>query len=161
MAMLAGSVIGIMSTVSIDGFYPTAAHPGDWHWDGSAFMDSTRGLSIGADGILSRVDRVPTNGIAPEEVAHGRLSAALETALMGTGLSLLLGRAIVTTLAECSKASAEGKESVQTIIITAIAGAATILIFQAAAAHRVSAVLGPVPAVLLTVLALARDRSPR
>ncbi|HEY8087135.1 MAG TPA: hypothetical protein VIF09_04805 [Polyangiaceae bacterium] len=144
--LVAAIAIGFLPGVRVDGFFPTAARASSWHWTGSAFVDAARGLSVGADGVPVSVP-VLAGAIGEGFPSFARVSAAAVTLLAGLALPLLLGRWLV----------ARGRPALD-VAAAGLALAASLVAFQAAAAHRVPATLAVLPAAGLLVLAARRYR---
>jgi hypothetical protein len=133
--------------VDVEGFFPSATHASAWTWDGSAFVDRIQGLRVGADGAPERAAVEPAAvlaGIPP----FGRASAAVATALAGLALPLLVARAALVRARALPVALAAGA-----------ALAASVVVFQAAAARLVPAWLGVLPGLVLLAEAVRRYRA--
>lgn len=146
-ALVAAAALGAVPPIDVAGFFPTAAHPGAWTWSGAAFVDQALGLRVGADGAPERIavaSGIPLVGIP----AHGRAAAAAVTALSGTALPLLLARSFLSRTPALPVAIAAGGGI-----------AAGVVAFQAAAAQRLPAWVGVVPALALLAYAIRRYRA--
>jgi hypothetical protein len=147
----AALLIATLHSIDLAGYYPTATHRTSWRWDGDAFVDAVQGLRVGADGQPSfwtgAREAAPRNTIPP----YGRAAAALVTAVAGVGLALLAVRALLG-----GRATRERMVDIAACVLTV---ALTIVLFQAATVHAVSALAGVVPPILLLALAVQRYRA--
>jgi hypothetical protein len=148
--LLAGVMIAFFHIVDIRGFYPTAARAGVWVWENGSFVDSARGIRVGADGAPHLEAPVPAAVLAA--IPHrGRMAAALATAAAAFALPALLATAML--------ASPAGSRKRRAIPDTALAFAAigaSLVLFQAAAARRSPALLAALPPALLLAYAARR-----
>jgi hypothetical protein len=144
--LVAAIAVCVVPGVRVDGFFPTAARASSWQWAGGAFVDAARGLRVGADGVPVSVP-VLAGAMGVGLPAFARASAAAVTLLAGLALPLLLARWLV----------ARARPGVD-VAATGLAIAASVVAFQAAAAHRVPATLAVLPAAGLLVLAVRRYR---
>jgi hypothetical protein len=153
-ALAAALFIGLMRRVDVAGFYPTATHASSWRWDGSAFVDAVRGLRVAADGMPVRVPIAQGAAIAALPV-HARAAAALTTALAGLALPMLLAHALLSRPPDTRFDRRDGW-----IAVAAIASvAASVVLFQSAAAHQLPALSAAAPALVLLALAIQRYRA--
>jgi len=141
-ALAAALFIGLIRRVDVAGFYPTATHASvgsAWRWEGGTFVDAVRGLRVAADGLP----------------VHARAAAALTTALAGLALPMLLAHALLSRPPETRFDRRDGW-----IVATAIASvAASVVLFQSAAAHQLPAFSAAAPALVLLALAVQRYRA--
>jgi hypothetical protein len=144
-----------VGTVSVAGFYPTATHADEWRWDGTdGFVDGVRGLRVGSDGVPVQVAPARPWRQSPAIPRHGRLSAALATAFAGLAMTMLVARGLLSRgLARKGRRLGETSSAV---LATLVAVAATIVLFQAAAARRLPALLGVLPSASLLAMAVRR-----
>jgi hypothetical protein len=146
-ALVAAMLLGAGGrAVDVAGFFPTATHAAAWTWDGAGFVDRVQGLRVGTDGAPQRfVVEAGTvlTGVPP----FGRAAAAVATALAGLALPLLVAHASVVRARPLPVALAAGA-----------ALAASVVLFQAAAARLVPAWLGVLPPLVLLAVAVRRWR---
>jgi hypothetical protein len=165
-AVAAALLMAASASVDVAGFFPVAQHGAVFHYDAGAFVDRAHGLRVEPDGSLAAIAAdaraVETLGGLPR---HGRVAAALATAFAGIALPLviahiLLSRALPGAGARGARRSLVGSLAVWRALL-AIAGAAvlTILLFHAAAAGRMSALVAPLPTALLLTAAMLRYAS--
>jgi len=156
-ALAAALFIGLIRRVDVAGFYPTATHASvgsAWRWEGGTFVDAVRGLRVAADGMPVRVPIEQGAAIAALPV-HARAAAALTTALAGLALPMLLAHALLSRPPETRFDRRDGW-----IVATAIASvAASVVLFQSAAAHQLPAFSAAAPALVLLALAVQRYRA--
>jgi hypothetical protein len=153
-ALAAALFIGLVRRVDVAGFYPTATHASAWRWDGAAFVDAVRGLQVAADGMPVRVPIAQGAAIASLP-AYARSAAALTTALAGLALPMLLAHALLSKPPDRRFDRRDGW-----IAAAAIASvAASVVLFQSAAAHQLPAFSAAVPALALLALAVQRYRA--
>jgi hypothetical protein len=153
-ALAAALLLGIVRAVDIAGFYPTATHGSAWHWRGDAFVDAVHGLRVAADGAPRHVPVEPAAVLATLP-SHARGAAAWTTAIAGLALPLLLSHAL---LAKGPETPFERRDAWP----AAWAGASlavSLVLFQAAAAHRAPAMAATLPALALLVVAVQRYRA--
>lgn len=146
-AVVAAVALGALRGVDVAGFFPTATHGSAWSWSAGVFVDAAHGLRVGADGAPASMAPglgATFAGIPP----YGRASACAVTALSGLALPLLLARSFLART-----------PALPVVIASASAIAASVVVFQAAAAHRVPAALGVVPALMLLAFAVRRYRA--
>ncbi|WP_394849867.1 hypothetical protein LZC95_20715 [Pendulispora brunnea] len=90
-SLLAGALLVACPRIDLQGFFPTMARGSDWTFDGSDFVDHTRGIRVTKDG--ASVASGTTATVQQEEAsgpgAAGRSVAAAVTALTGGALTLL------------------------------------------------------------------------
>jgi hypothetical protein len=169
--LLASLVIGTVPSVDVSGFYPVATRSTAWEWHDGSFEDRVQGLRVDADGgpIRLKPSAFSANlqGIPP----HGRLAAALATALAALALGALSARA---ALSSASRSSARNRASRNRRprfaqlgnarfgmdpIVAAASATASVVLFQAAAAQRTYALWAIVPPALLLAFAAGRYRA--
>jgi hypothetical protein len=145
-AVVAAVLLGALHGVDVAGFFPTATRASAWTWSGAAFVDRAQGLSVGADGVPQWIAAEP--GAAPGGVpAYGRAAAALETALAGVALPLLLAHGLLVRA-----------RALPLVAAGAAAVASSVVLFQAAAARQAPAALAVLPPVALLAFAVRRYR---
>jgi len=153
-AIVAALFIGLVRRVDVAGFYPTATHGSAWSWDGAAFVEGIRGLRVAAEGMPEHV--TPTAGaVAASLPGFARMAAALTTAVAGLALPMLLSHALLSRSPDVRWGRQEG-----IVALAAIASiAASVIVFQAAAARQLPALAAAVPAVALLGFAFQRYRA--
>ena len=164
LAIGAALAVGSLATVDAAGFYPTALRPSAWHWEADTFVDHARGLRVDAEGTPERFAVVaelpPRLTIIPR---GGRAAAALATAMAGVALPMLLARILLGRRAADGDRPAQNRGLVGAVWPVALVAAgsvvASVMLFQAAAAHLVPAVLAALPPALLLVFAVERYRA--
>jgi len=149
-------VLALSRRVDPSGFFPTAAHPASWRWDGSVFVDRARGAFVAADGAPRTL---AAGALEPEGLPplppHGRGAAALATAFAGLAMPLLLAHTMLSRPVE----RRFGRADAEALLGAGAAVAASIVAFQAAAARLVPALLGALPPLLLLGFAWRRYRA--
>ena len=153
-ALLAALLIGLLQRVDVAGFYPTATHASAWRWDGSGFVDGVHGLRVGADGA-PRVAPVEGGLSMTTLPSHARAAAAVTTAIAGLALPLLLAHALLS-------GAPERRLNRRDLLVAAAAVAsiaASVVLFQAAAARQLPALTAALPALALLALAAQRYRA--
>ncbi len=144
-AAIAALAIATWARVDVEGFYPAIGGSADVRFEAGAFVDHDSGWQIDRDGDLSRATTPP----APRDLRvppHGRAAAGLATFFAGLALALI--------------AAHPGKRA-WWIGAGAAVGVATLVLFQAAAAHRVVPAWAILPPALLLAAAVARYREAR
>jgi hypothetical protein len=141
-------VIATLRSVDVAGFFPTASHVTPWQWRGGDFVDPVHGVRVRADGTLTEAPVETPEAPRLSVPAHGRIAAAIATAMAGLAMSLL-----------CARALLEGRDRGKDAVACAAAVVATVALFQVAAAHRAPALLAPLPALVLVVFAAKRYAS--
>ncbi len=147
-AAIAGLAIAISSRVDVEGFYPAIGGSADVRFEDDAFVDHDSGWKIGQDGTLAPAI-TPTPPRDARIPPHGRASAGLATFLAGLALALITAH------------PAPPRRRAMWLGIGALSGAATLFLFQAAAAHRVMPAWAALPPALLLAAAAARYREAR
>jgi hypothetical protein len=157
-ALAAALLIGLVPRVDVAGFYPTATHASAWHWSGdssgAAFEDTIHGMRVAADGMPARLLVEPGWSVASLPL-HARAAAALTTAIAGLALPLLLAHALLSRSPDRRFDRTDAWIGAAAVVSLA----ASVVLFQAAAAHQVPAVSATGPAVALLALAVQRYRS--
>jgi hypothetical protein len=156
-AVVAGAAIAWAPSVDVAGFYPEIVRGADARFDGeaNAFVDPQSGWRIAPDGALTlgpalgpvREERVPR---------HGRAAAGFATAVAGLAMALATAR-------REEKEREEGKEGggrrAAWLGATVLTGAATVFLFQCAAARLLAAGWATVPPLALLAAAAACYRA--
>ena len=145
-ALAAGVAMGLARAVDVAGFFPTATHASAWAWNGTAFVDGLHGLRVASDGAPARI-AVDAGRVFAGVPPHGRAAAAVVTALAGLALPLLLAHALL-----------ERSRVLPVVLAAGASIAASVLLFQAAAAGHLPASLGALPTLVLLVFAVRRYR---
>jgi hypothetical protein len=147
LAIVVAALLAILPPAAVAGFFPTATHASTWGWDGAGFLDVAQGLHVSASGAPSRMNAL-AGLVASGVPAYGRASAAVVTATCGLALPVLLARSMLARA-----------PALPGLLAAGLALAACLLLFQAAAAHRVPAPVSVVPALTLLGFALRRYRA--
>jgi hypothetical protein len=161
-AFVAAGLMGEAASVDVSGFYPSATQSTAWRWHDGAFEDREQGLGVSRDGSPIRIAPAmlppPRSKVPP----NGRVAAALATAVSALAMAALTARAIVGQGVERCRGpgrrspSANGHRA--DAVASGLAAAATVALFQAAAAHRTGAFVGVLPSLALLGLAGYRYR---
>lgn len=155
-ALAAAVVIGSLARVDVAGFYPTASRVSVWSWDGAQFVDAARGLRVAADGAIVRAAAASPGGAPASSIpAHGRAAAALTTAIAGLALPMLVAHALLGR----APGARVRREDAMAVFASGVAVASSVVLFQAAAARLVPAMLAVIPAALLLAMAVRRYRA--
>jgi hypothetical protein len=152
-ACAAAVLTALVGRVDVSGFYPTATHASAWRWNGAAFVDGVRGLRVAADGMPARID-VEAGAVLASLPPHARGSAALTTAVAGLALPMLLAHAMLASVHGVRLDRAGSRIAGA----AALSIAASVFLFQAAAARQLPALLAVLPALALLGLAAWRYR---
>jgi hypothetical protein len=151
-AFLAALSIASVARIDVGGFYPRAEESMHFHRSpsGVGFTSGDGRWTIDADGApalssgrVAEAEEAAGAGIPP----RGRAAAALATAALGLALPMLVARA---------------RSRRATAFALAVIGSGalfTILAFQAAAAALASALVAPLPPLLLLAVAASRYRA--
>jgi hypothetical protein len=153
-ALAAALMLGVVRSVDLTGFYPTATHASAWSFDAGAFLDGARGLRVTADGTPEHVPALAGAAAASGLPRFARLAAAVTTALAGVALPLLLAHAILGRAQDARFDRTDARIAAG----AAVAIAASIVLFQAAAARELPSMLAPLPALALLAFAVGRYR---
>jgi hypothetical protein len=157
--LAAALAIAALHSVDVRGFYPTAARATAWQWEGDAFVDHARGIRVDPEGAPERQPREPAAGLASIP-SGGRAAAALASAAAGLALPMLLAEAMLARRPSRRRAPRRDRMGtpVLTVALAVTAVAASIILFQASAAHRAPALMGAVPPLALLAFAARRYR---
>jgi hypothetical protein len=117
-------------------------------------VDAARGLRVTADGTPEHVSSLAGLAALSGLPRFARLAAATTTALAGVALPLLLAH---TVLGRAQDARF-GRADARIVAGAAAAVAASIVLFQAAAARVLPSMLAPLPALALLAFAVGRYR---
>jgi hypothetical protein len=150
-AVCFASCVAIAAAPSVDvaSFYPTASHTPSWQWrDNGTFVDPAHGLQMQADGTIALSKERSGEPSRVTVPPHGRIAAALATALAGVALALFAARALLEPYRRSVDVSA-----------CILAAVVTVVFFQAAAARVAPAWVSPMPAAILAVFATRRYRA--
>ncbi len=161
-ALMAALLVGALGRVDVAGFYPASIHPNAWQWQDEGFVNRAQGLRVGADGTPERfaapTETMPLVKIPPS----GRAAASIATALAGVALPMLLAQLLLARHAGPSvgerlgPARAAGAARWPAVTASASAVMGSVMLFQAAAAHLVPALLATVPPAALLLFAASR-----
>jgi hypothetical protein len=165
-AVAAAVALGVIRTVDVAGFYPSALHPSAWHWEDGAFVNRAMGLVIDASGSPAHfappTEARPLAGIP----RGGRAAAAIATGLAGVALPMLLAQLLLARHAGPAEGErlgdARGGASASRWPAAAAAGAAialSVMLFQAAAARLVPPLCAALPPAALLAFAVGRYRA--
>jgi hypothetical protein len=150
-AFVAAVTIGLMRAVDVAAFFPTAAHASTWVWQEGAFADRAQGLLVGVDG--APVPLTPEAwAVAASIPRFGRAAAALAIASAGLAVPMVLAHALL------APREAAGRGAVAGMLASGAAVLGSIVLFQAAAAGHVPALLGGAPPSVLLAFAVLRYR---
>jgi hypothetical protein len=150
-AIACALAVASVPRVDVTGFYPTVLKSDDIRFEDGHFVDRSRGATFEADGSFTKL---PNDGAAESGKGgandgpvprSGRPAAALAVALAGLALPIL---------AACMRRRAWPRVTAA----VALAVPATVLLFHAAAAHRLGAYAAAVPSLALTLFAVASYR---
>ncbi|HLK36515.1 MAG TPA: hypothetical protein VKU41_07150 [Polyangiaceae bacterium] len=159
--LVAAAVLGAVAAVDITGFYPTAVHASSWRWHSGDFVDEVRGMRVTSDGTLVALAGLPAARALPGVPAHGRLAAALETALSGIALPLLVARTMMQRASSVPRRPSRfGTPRLHAGLVAGVAVTASVALFQAAAARRLSAAWAAVPPLFVLAYAARPLREP-
>jgi hypothetical protein len=142
-AIVSAALIATVPSIGVEGFYPSVPRAQGFFLQDDALVDESGALRVGPDGAPERVAsaRPPTVEPRVSVPRHGRAAAALATMLAGTALPLLVARVRAGRIARATAGAA-----------AAMVGA--LLLFQAAAAHRVHVGWTVIPPMLLLAAAI-------
>src|ERR1019366_1069072 len=163
LALVAALAVGSSAAVDAAGFYPTALPPRAWRWEGNTFVDHARGLRVDAGGTPERF--APPVEARPRLTIPrgGRTAAALATAMAGLALPMLLAQLLLARPAAHGDRPAQNRSLGRTVwpvaLTAATAVVASVMLFQAAAALLVPAVVAALPPAFLLAFALRRSRA--
>ena len=162
-ALLAAGAVGALRAVDVTGFYPSTSHRNAWRWEGDSFVSPTRGLRVEADGSPVRVGPPAEAPPLEKTPPAGRAAASLATAFAGVALPMLLAQLLLERHAGPSAqqrlGSSGGPGSARwPALASAAAVVGSLMLFQAAAARLVPALLAALPPAALLAFALARYR---
>jgi len=165
-ALVAAALLGTSPT-GARAFYPALRRGAAWRFDAehSAFVDTVQGLVVQSDGTLD-VQSSAEEG-APSLPRGGRAAAAVATASAGIAFALIAARLSSKKPARPVSGGGVGGSVVAPPIVTRSSRLATtlavgtmvvssIVLFQAAAASLVPAVIAPLPAIVLLAWAAWR-----
>ncbi len=158
LACVAASLVLVAAPhVGAKGFFPTAPRADEWRWDGSAFVDRARGVFVGPDGAPDVVTSPAPDGAGAHVSMppHARGAAALALVMAGLAMPLLVAHTMLTRPA----ARRVGRDDGKAVLAAGASVAASIFLFQAAAAREGPALLGALPPAMLLVFALQRYRA--
>lgn len=173
-AVLGGAVVAIMAallvaatpSIDVEGYFPATRHGVEFRFDSGGFVDAARGWRIRPDGALVRVQATDAAKIALAAVPpHGRVTAAIVTALAGVALAFILAHALITRPVASGPRAAAGppwrSPIARSVALVVACGGATVLAFHAAAAGRIDAAFATLPALVMLAGALLRYRPRR
>ena len=162
-ALVASIAVGVVRTVDVAGFYPTAVRTSAWQWQNRAFVNRTLGLQVDVQGTLERTgpstESAPLVTIPPA----GRAAAALATGVAGIALPMLLAHLLLGRRASAPSGGKAHRSShpagrLPAALASAAAVAGSVMLFQAAAARLVPALFAALPPVALLAFAFGLYR---
>lgn len=128
LVVLAAIAVASIPAIGVEGFYPAVPREQGFHLEGAALVDDAGEFLIRADGVPQRV--VPPRPVASRTAAsvpgQGRAAAAIVTLVAGLALPLLVAT------------PAPNRARWPVFLLAGLAVVATLIVLQAAAAHRVS-----------------------
>jgi hypothetical protein len=156
-ALIAALALFAVRRVDVSGFYPTATRASTWQYAGAAFVDRAHALLVGPDGAPDTLSPAASDDASTLDTTprHGRAAAALATAVAGIALPLLLAHAMLSRPAE----RRFGRNDAKALLAAGGAIAASIVLFQSAAARQMPALLGALPPFALLAFAVQRYRA--
>jgi hypothetical protein len=161
-SLFAAASMVVASAVDAAAFFPRAANVATWVWQNGSFADRGQGLSVGADGAPVRLTREAWAVATTVLPRHGRAAAALATAIAGLALPLIAAHALLANSPERPGRGRRRQHDLSNVTAVLVCGAAisaSVILFQAAAAGHVPALLGAAPPLLLLGFAVQRYRS--
>jgi hypothetical protein len=143
--------------VDASGFFPTVLHGTDWRWDGEAFVNRARGVFVTAEGAPEKLAAAAAEdaSVPGSLPPFARAAAALAMAIAGVAMPLLVAHAMLTRPVDRRFGRDDGKA----LAAAGVAVAASVVLFQAAAARLLPAMLGMLPPMLLLAYAVQRYRA--
>jgi len=160
-AFVAAGLMGQATSVDVSGFYPSATQSTAWRWHDGAFEDREQGLRVASDGSPIRIAPATVSPPPAKVPPNGRVAAALATAFSALAMAALSARAVLAQGAEWGRRP--GRPFANGYAVDAVASgfvaAATVALFQAAAAHRSIALAGVLPSLALLAFAGYRYRA--
>jgi hypothetical protein len=153
---LAASLSIAAPSMDVASFYPTASRGTAWTWRDGAFVDPVDGLRLDSRGMVVEAPVAEKNASSPTPASAsasgtppgGRTAASFATALAGLAMALFTAAGVL-----------EGRRRLADASLCAFALAASVALFQAAAARLTPALAASLPAALLLGLAARRYRS--
>jgi hypothetical protein len=160
-ALMAAVAIDASSAVDVTSFFPRAARASAWAWDGDTFVDRAQGLRVLANG--TPVSIASEAGAAALSIpSFGRAAAAIATAVAGLALPLIVAHGLLARVEGADRTAGDRRRArANAIALLAAVGcvAASLVLFQAAAARQLPALLGAAPPIALLAFALERYRT--
>lgn len=153
-ALAAALLLGVVRSVDLTGFYPTATHASAWSFEAGSFVEAARGLRVTADGTPERVAALVGAAATSGLPRFARLAAAATTAIAGLALPLLLAHALLGRAQDARFDRTDARVAGG----AALGVAASIVLFQAAAARALPSMVAPLPALALLAFAVGRYR---
>lgn len=162
-AFVAAGLMGRATSVDVSGFYPSATQSTAWRWHDGAFEDREQGLRVATDGSPIRIAPATMPPPPTKVPPNGRAAAALATAFSALAMAALSARAVLAQGAERGRRPGGSLALANGYAVdaaaSALVAAATVALFQAAAAHRSIALAGVLPSVALLAFAGYRYRA--
>lgn len=158
LALAAALAMGA-SSMSVAAFFPRPGAADVWTWDGDSFVDRAHGLRVGVDGAPAAGTR-EDNAEPPPVPPHGRLAAALSVALAGPAFAMMMAHALLVRRPGAAKGGWLHPGRWGGALGASVAClAASLVLFQAAAARLVPAMWGLGPSIGLLAFAAWRYRA--
>jgi len=162
-ALVAAIAMAAAPRVTVDGFFPVVARGASYVYTEGVFVERAHGLRVEPGGALSQEPAAEQDSWNEGLPRHARAAAALATALSGVALPLIAAFVLLARpLPEVGAAPrARGRRDAAPSIARALAAVAasvlvTIVLFQAAAARRIPALVAVLPAAVLLAGAVFR-----
>ena len=161
-AVACAIVIGLVPSVDVAGFYPTATHPSAWRFQDGRFEDTVRGLWIGEDRAPQQTQNVEGAGPGPARAwavpRHGRAAASLATAFAALAMGLIAARMLLAAPALPLRKGELFRSHLFDGAACSLAIASSAVVFQVAAARHAPALSGAAPMLILLGFSVSRYR---
>lgn len=144
-ALIAAGAVGVSSRIDIEAIFPSFGAGPHIRWDGSAFVDSERGLRFDERGVIAHDLVGAPADVAPARASHERGSASLALGFAALAFPLF---------------AAASTRRISAAVVMTIAAAAflTFLAFDAVASGRAPAIIVALPQAALLFLAVVEYR---
>lgn len=153
-SLVVALLLGLGVPRDVSAFYPRSVQADTFVYRDGAFESSSLGVRVDPSGALGPSSLPPTDGDGLPRHAHG--ASALSTALSALAFATLSASAVqATTPLDARRRRQRRVEGAVALIATSLA---TVVLFQAAAAHIVGALVGVVPPLVLTIAIAIRAR---
>ena len=161
-AVACAIVIGLVPSVYVAGFYPTATHASAWRFQDGRFEDTVRGLWIGEDRAPQQTQNVEGAGPGPARAwavpRHGRAAASLATAFAALAMGLIAARMLLAAPALPLRKGELFRSHLFDGAACSLAIASSAVVFQVAAARHAPALSGAAPMLILLGFSVSRYR---